>query len=88
MNTIKLTILAIAVVVGIPAVSGLAARQLSIESEYDAVCAHLQAAVRATGPLVSVRRFGGDSVFLTDDTVLTRAGPTRFTGVLPKLGGA
>jgi len=88
MSTIKLIIFAVAIVIGIPAVSGLAARTLSLESEYDAMCAHLQAAVHATGPLVSVRRFGGDSVFLSDDTLLTRAGPTRFAGVLPKPGGA
>src|SRR3954452_12225361 len=83
-SNIKLTILAVAIVVGIPLVSSLAARQLTLEPEYDAMCAHLRAAAPGTSPLLSARRVGGDGVFVSNDTLLTPEGPIRFTAVLPK----
>jgi len=88
MSNIKLTMLAVAIVVGIPLASGLAARQLTLEPEYDAMCAHLKAAVHGTFPLVSVRRVSGDGVFVNNDTMLTPEGPARYTAVLPKPDGA
>jgi hypothetical protein len=88
MGTIKLIIFAVAIVVGIPAVSALAARQLTVESEHGAGCVHVAASAHPVLPPLPVRRLGGEGMFVADDTLLTRKSPTSFAGVLPKPGRA
>jgi hypothetical protein len=84
MNAIKLTLLGIAVVIGIPAASTFAAQQFGRDSVY----VQPGQTVRSAPATVEVKRFGRDSVFITKDTVLTPPSATKFSNVVVKAGRA
>src|SRR5205085_2200933 len=84
MRTIKLTILSAAVVVGIPLAFAFAAQQFGS----DEATVEPEQAVQSAPVVTGVKRFGGDSVFLTTDTAINRPGPTQFSGVALKPGRA
>ena len=82
MSTIKMSILAAAVVVGIPAASALAAQQFG----RDGVTVEPEKQLRGTPVTVEIKRVGRDSVFITKDSVISRPNPTKFTDVSFKPG--
>jgi len=84
MCTIKIAILAAAVVIGIPTASALAAQQFS----RDSVTVQPGQALRGTPVTVEIKRFGRDSVYITKDSVISRPNPVKFTDVAFKPGRA
>ena len=84
MSTIKMSILAAAVVIGIPTASALAAQQLGRES----VTVEPERPLRGTPVTVEIKRSGRDSVFITRDSVISHPNPTKFTDVSFKPGRA
>jgi hypothetical protein len=84
MSTIKLTVLAVAIVVGIPVASAVAARQF----DRDMACEQSEQALQDTPAVVHVKRLGRDSAFVIDDTLIGRANSLRFTGVVARPGRA
>jgi hypothetical protein len=84
MSTIKLTVLAAAVVVGIPLASAFAAQQYG----RDSVTVQPGQTVRSAPVSLELKRFGRDSLIITNDTVIRRPSPAKFGAVTPKLGRA
>ena len=81
MNGIKLSILAAAVVVGIPVACALVAQQFGSENV-------IAEARRGDPATLELKRFGGHSVFLAKDALITRPEPTRFADFTLKPGRA
>jgi hypothetical protein len=82
MGTFKLSILAVAVVVGIPVVSALAAQQFEDD------CLTTPLGQTGTPVSVEVKHFGRDSVFLTKEAQILRPEPTRLTDFALRPGRA
>jgi hypothetical protein len=81
MNTMKLTLLAVAIVVGIPVASAFAAHRFSDDwvtvQPAQAVCVPAK---------MDVQRLGLDSLFVTKDALPARPDPLRFSGIVAKPG--
>ena len=84
MSTVKLAFLGIAVVIGIPMVSALAAQQLSADTATELPChAALSAPVILHG-----KRLGLEGVFAPDETALTGLPVLNYAGAIAKPGRA
>ena len=82
MNAVKFTLLAVAIVVGIPVASALAARRFSD----DWVTVQPAKALPPVAAKMDVKRFGLDSLSVTKDALPARPDPLHFSGILPKPG--
>ena len=81
MNTMKLTLLAVAIVVGIPVASAFAAHRFS----HDWVTVQPAQALCVPAKM-DVKRLGAESLFVTNDALPARPDLLHFSGILPKPG--